>query len=79
MEESVRQLVASRHRPHPRRTSASILHGGLPAGEAVEVRSHSAPHLPSDDDDIIVRYADKDLVVVEKPWGMGTVRHPSYR
>ena len=74
---SVRQLVAGRH----------VLVRGevcldparrLPAGEIVEICSHSAPHPPSDDA-IIVRYADKDLVVVEKPAGMCTVRHPSER
>jgi 23S rRNA pseudouridine1911/1915/1917 synthase len=74
---SVRQLVASRHVLIRDEVCLDPARR-LPAGEAVEVRSHSAPHLPSDED-IIVRYADKDLVVVEKPSGMCTVRHPSER
>jgi 23S rRNA pseudouridine1911/1915/1917 synthase len=74
---TVRQLVASRH---------ILIHDEvcldparrLPAGETVEIRSNSAPR-PLSDDAIIVRYADKDVVVVEKPSGMCTVRHPSER
>ena len=74
---NVRQLIASRHILIRDEVCLDPARR-LPAGEAVEVRSHSAPHLPGDQD-IIVRSADKDLVVVEKPSGMCTVRHPSER
>lgn len=74
---SVRQLVSSR-RILIREEVCLDSARRLPAGETVEVRSHSAPQLPVDDA-IIVRFADKDLVVVEKPAGMCTVRHPSER
>lgn len=74
---SVRQLVASRH-VLVRDEVCLDPARRLPAGEAVEVRTSSAPRPPTDDA-IVVRYADKDLVVVEKPSGMCTVRHPSER
>ncbi len=74
---AVRQLIALRH---------VLVHNEicldparrLPANEEVEVRSSSAPR-QLDDQDIVIRYADRDLVVVEKPSGICTVRHPSER
>ncbi len=74
---AVRQLVASRHILIRDEVCLDPARR-LPAGESVEVRSGSAPR-PLSDDAIIVRFADKDLVVVEKPSGMCTVRHPSER
>lgn len=74
---SVRQLVASRHvliRDEVCQDPARR----LPAGEAVEICAQAARRQPTDDA-ICVRFADKDLVVVEKPAGMCTVRHPSER
>ncbi len=74
---AVRQLVASRHILIRDEVCLDPARR-LPAGESVEVRSGSAPR-PLNDDAIIVRFADKDLVVVEKPSGMCTVRHPTER
>jgi 23S rRNA pseudouridine1911/1915/1917 synthase len=74
---SVRQLVSSRHVLIRDEVCLDPARR-LPTGEVVEVRSRSAPRLPSDDT-IKVRYADKEVVVVEKPTGVCTVRHPSER
>jgi 23S rRNA pseudouridine1911/1915/1917 synthase len=74
---SVRQLIASRHVLIRDEVCLDPARR-LPAGETVVVRTQSAPR-PLTDDAIVVRYADKDLVVVEKPAGMCTVRHPSER
>jgi 23S rRNA pseudouridine1911/1915/1917 synthase len=47
-------------------------------GLAVEVRSHPLPK-PRPLEAVVVRYLDEHVVVVEKPSGMNTVRHPSER
>jgi 23S rRNA pseudouridine1911/1915/1917 synthase len=73
----VRQLVAARR---------VMLNGELildPArrvheGETVEVLSQSAPR-PRQPDAVVIRHLDEHLVVVEKPAGMNTVRHPGER
>jgi 23S rRNA pseudouridine1911/1915/1917 synthase len=50
----------------------------LGEGESVEVHARSAPKLPQCET-IVIRYADEHLVIVEKPAGMATVRHPAER
>lgn len=45
-------------------------------GETITVLEHSLP-LPPTDEDVKVRYVDKELVVVEKPAGMVTLRRKS--
>lgn len=46
----------------------------LTAGEEVEVLAESLP-LPPGKSQVVLRYVDADLVVVEKPAGMTTLRH----
>lgn len=50
----------------------------LKEGDVVEVlaRPEAAPHQKSA---VVIRYLDEHLVVVEKPAGVSTVRHPSER
>ena len=74
---AIRQLIASRHVLIRKEICLDDARR-LSAGDAVEVRAHTAP-LPPGDDAIHIRYSDRDLVVVEKPSGMCTVRHPSER
>jgi 23S rRNA pseudouridine1911/1915/1917 synthase len=50
----------------------------LRAGHTVEVLSHPVPK-PRQHEMIVLRHLDEHLVVVEKPAGMSTVRHPSER
>jgi 23S rRNA pseudouridine1911/1915/1917 synthase len=50
----------------------------LRAGHTVEVLSRPLPK-PRQQESIHVRHLDQHLVVVEKPAGMSTVRHPSER
>jgi 23S rRNA pseudouridine1911/1915/1917 synthase len=50
----------------------------LKPGETVEIMSRAAP-LPRLVDNIVIRYIDSHVVVVEKPAGISTVRHPSER
>lgn len=50
----------------------------LKEGEAVEVLGRPLPR-PRHDDQVSLRHLDGDLVVVEKPSGISTVRHPSER
>lgn len=47
------------------------------AGELVEILDQPAP--PRQRQDLHLRYVDEHLVVVEKPAGVSTVRHPSER
>ncbi len=47
-------------------------------GNTVELLDRSAPK-PRQQEAIVLRYVDEHLVVVEKPAGMSTVRHPSER
>jgi 23S rRNA pseudouridine1911/1915/1917 synthase len=47
-------------------------------GETVELVSRPAPK-PRDKDTIVIRYLDDHLVVVEKPSGIASVRHPAER
>ena len=50
----------------------------LTAGERVEIAAQpQAP--PPTDEDVLVRHADPDLIVVEKPAGMTTLRHAAER
>ena len=48
----------------------------LTQGELVTIFEQSLPPLPTDKD-VNIRYVDKDLVVVEKPSGMVTLRRKS--
>ncbi len=50
----------------------------LREGLRVEILPRPAPR-PHQHDDIVIRYLDEHLVVVEKPAGMPTVRHPAER
>lgn len=50
----------------------------LKEGDLVEVFSSSAPK-PRSHDALILRYLDEHLVVVEKPSGIATMRHPAER
>jgi 23S rRNA pseudouridine1911/1915/1917 synthase len=74
---AIRQLIASRH-VLVRDEICLDPARRLSAHEEVVVRASSAPR-QLDDQDIVIRYADRDLVVVEKPSGLCTVRHPSER
>jgi 23S rRNA pseudouridine1911/1915/1917 synthase len=52
----------------------------LKAGEVVEVLERSAPVVQGErPDDVVIRHLDEDVVVVEKPSGVSTVRHPAER
>jgi len=52
----------------------------LKAGEVVEVLAKSAPMIKGErSDDVVIRYLDEDVVVVEKAAGVITVRHPAER
>ena len=52
----------------------------LKAGEVVEVLEKSAPVIKGErPDDVVIRHLDEDVVVVEKPSGVSTVRHPAER
>src|SRR5579871_3359547 len=48
----------------------------LKEGEAVEVLDRSLPKPPRHED-IVIRHCDEHIVVVEKPAGIPTVRHPA--
>lgn len=50
----------------------------LHAGEVVELRAKPGP-VPQQPEQVVVRHLDEHLVVVEKPAGMNTVRHPAER
>jgi 23S rRNA pseudouridine1911/1915/1917 synthase len=50
----------------------------LKEGDTVELLSRPAPRLRQPED-IVIRHHDEHLVVVEKPAGLCTVRHPSER
>jgi 23S rRNA pseudouridine1911/1915/1917 synthase len=50
----------------------------LKAGDIVEFLQQSLPKLQAHDD-IVIRHLDRHLVVVEKPAGIPTVRHPAER
>lgn len=50
----------------------------LKLGEVVKVLAEPLAGPPSDDD-VIIRHVDPHLVVVEKPAGMTTIRHPEER
>jgi 23S rRNA pseudouridine1911/1915/1917 synthase len=50
----------------------------LAAGDAVELLPGSAPK-PREREALVVRHLDEHLVVVEKPSGLATVRHPAER
>src|SRR5437870_12445626 len=47
----------------------------LREGQVIEILDRPAPK-PRQDDEIKITYLDTHLVVVEKPSGMSTVRHP---
>jgi 23S rRNA pseudouridine1911/1915/1917 synthase len=52
----------------------------LKAGEVVEVLDKPAPVIQGErPDDVVIRHLDDDVVVVEKPSGVSTVRHPAER
>ncbi len=50
----------------------------LHAGEVVELRGRPGP-VPRQPEEVAVRHVDEHVVVVEKPAGMNTVRHPAER
>src|SRR5262245_40415392 len=50
----------------------------LKEGDAVEVTDRPAPK-PRDRETVVIRHLDEHLVVVEKPSGISTVRHPAER
>jgi 23S rRNA pseudouridine1911/1915/1917 synthase len=52
----------------------------LKQGEVVEVLAKPAPVIKGErPDDVVIRHLDEDVVVVEKPSGVSTVRHPAER
>jgi 23S rRNA pseudouridine1911/1915/1917 synthase len=52
----------------------------LKEGEVVEVLGKAAPVIRGErPDDVVIRHLDDDVVVVEKPSGISTVRHPAER
>lgn len=51
----------------------------LKEGDIVEVLAHAAPSPQVHIDQIPIRYIDEHIVVVEKPSGISTVRHPAER
>jgi 23S rRNA pseudouridine1911/1915/1917 synthase len=52
----------------------------LKEGEVVEVLEKPAPVIKGErPDDVVIRHLDEDVVVVEKPSGVSTVRHPAER
>jgi 23S rRNA pseudouridine1911/1915/1917 synthase len=74
---AVRQLVAARRV----RVNADLCLDParrLKAGDTVEVLDHTLPKLPARDD-IVICHLDRHVVVVEKPAGIPTVRHPAER
>ncbi len=50
----------------------------LKEGDAVEVLARPAPR-PEQPESVVIRHLDEHLVVVEKPSGLNTVRHPLER
>jgi 23S rRNA pseudouridine1911/1915/1917 synthase len=50
----------------------------LKEGETVEILSRPAPRLQAPET-LVIRHLDEHVVVVEKPAGMNTVRHPAER
>ncbi|MBS0261759.1 MAG: RluA family pseudouridine synthase [Planctomycetes bacterium] len=73
----IRRLLAARHVT----VSGNLcLDEGrrLKAEEVVKLLEHPAP-APPKEDDVRIRYIDAHLVVVEKPAGMTTLRHPEER
>src|SRR5437660_3917434 len=50
----------------------------LKAGDLVEFLPRSAPR-PRQQEALVLRHLDEHVVVVEKPSGLSTVRHPSER
>src|SRR5262245_28063370 len=50
----------------------------LKEGDTVEVTARPAPK-PREQETIVLRHVDEHLVVVEKPAGLSTVRHPTER
>ncbi len=50
----------------------------LKEGDAIEVTARPAPK-PHEQEAVVIRYLDEHLVVVEKPSGVSTVRHPAER
>lgn len=85
----LRQLLAGRSWNDVRRLAAArrVTIGGelcfdaarrLKEGERLEVLPISAPK-PRGPQSVVLRHLDSDVVVVEKPSGIATVRHPSER
>lgn len=73
----VRQLVAARRV----RVNADLCLDParrLKAGDNIELLDQPLPKLP-DREDIVIRHLDRHVVVVEKPAGIPTVRHPAER
>jgi 23S rRNA pseudouridine1911/1915/1917 synthase len=50
----------------------------LKAGEVVKVLGRSARRTPTEEN-VVIRFADEHVIVVEKPAGMTTLRHPEER
>lgn len=50
----------------------------LKEGDVIEIVAQAAPR-PARSEEIAIRHLDRDIVVVEKPAGICTVRHPSER
>jgi 23S rRNA pseudouridine1911/1915/1917 synthase len=48
----------------------------LQRGQRLEVADRAAANLKSADDNLVIRFADAHVVVVEKPAGLTTMRHP---
>src|SRR5262245_53807977 len=48
-------------------------------GETVNLLARPAAPLPHQPETIVIRHLDEHVVVVEKPAGISTVRHPSER
>lgn len=50
----------------------------LRAGDVVKIFAHPQAGVPTDEN-VVIRFSDRDLVVVEKPAGMTTLRHAEER
>jgi 23S rRNA pseudouridine1911/1915/1917 synthase len=72
---SVRRFIASRR---VRLNGDLVLDPArrLKESDSIELLERSLPRPPCDDD-IVLRHLDEHLVVVEKPAGISTVRHPA--
>lgn len=79
--EQVRKVVAARRVRLGRPPAVDLCMDSarrVHAGEMVQINERSAPPVARPGG-LVVRYLDSQVVVVEKPSGLNTVRHPSER